>query len=88
MASGWAGDGAVQDQIAHSLDDEVARVRNLLPKGEGLLECQECGTQIPLARRNALPGVRLCVACQEEHEKTQTIVTPYNRRGNKNSQLR
>ena len=56
MANGWAGDGAVQDQIAHSLEDEVARVRNLLPTGESLSACEECGAAIPLARRKALPG--------------------------------
>ena len=27
MASGWAGDGAVQDQIQDSINDEVARAR-------------------------------------------------------------
>ncbi|EHJ49129.1 hypothetical protein DFW101_3129 [Solidesulfovibrio carbinoliphilus subsp. oakridgensis] len=88
MANGWAGDGAVQDQIAHSIEDEVSRVRNLLPKGEGLPDCEACGAAIPLARRRALPGVRLCVACQEERERGQGAMRPYNRRGNKDSQLR
>ena len=31
MASGWAGDGAVQDQIQDSINDEVARARRNLP---------------------------------------------------------
>ncbi len=88
MASGWAGDGAVQDQIAHSIEDEVARARSLLPRGESLTECEECGEEIPLARRKALPGVRLCVACQQEHEKEHSVTAPYNRRGNKSSQLK
>ena len=88
MASGWAGDGAVQDQIAHSIEDEITRARSLLPQGESLTECEECGAKIPPARRKALPGVRLCVACQEEHDKSQGAVSPYNRRGNKSSQLR
>lgn len=88
MASGWAGDGAVADQIAHSIADEVSRVQRLLPQGESRETCEECGEEIPLARRRALPGVRLCVTCQQEQEKTQDVVTPYNRRGNKSSQLR
>ena len=88
MASGWAGDGAVNDQIAHSIEDEVARAQSALPSGESLECCEECGEPIPPARRQALPGVRLCVACQQEHDKTRDIVTPYNRRGNKSSQLR
>ena len=60
MASGWAGDGAVQDQIQDSINDEVARARRNLPKGESLHFCEECGEPIPEARRKALPGVRLC----------------------------
>ena len=88
MAVGWAGDGAVQDQIASSIEDEVARARSRLPKGESLAECEECGDAIPQARREALPGVRLCVRCQEEQDKLATTFTGYNRKGSKDSQLR
>jgi len=88
MASGWAGDSAVQDQIADSIADEVTRAQNALPTGESLHECEECGAPIPEARRKALPGVRLCVACQEARDRDQSVATPYNRRGNKASQLR
>lgn len=88
MASGWAGDGAVQDQIQDSINDEVARARRNLPKGESLHFCEECGEPIPEARRKALPGVWLCVACQEEADKDQRAVSLYNRRGSKDSQLR
>ena len=56
MASGWAGDGAVQDQIQDSINDEVARARRNLPKGESLHFCEECGEPIPEARRRALPA--------------------------------
>ncbi len=88
MASGWAGDNAVNDQITSSIEDEVARARSRLPKGESLRECEECGEPIPEPRRRALPGVRLCVACQEERDKTQTVFSGYNRKGSKDSQLR
>ena len=88
MASGWAGDGAVQEQIQDSINDEVARARRNLPTGESLTHCEECGTEIPIARRQALPGVRLCIACQQEADKDQQAVTLYNRRGSKDSQLR
>jgi phage/conjugal plasmid C-4 type zinc finger TraR family protein len=27
--------------------------------------CSDCGTEIPLARRRALPSARRCVDCQE-----------------------
>ena len=88
MAGGWARDGAVQEQIDASVQDAVERTRRRLPTGESLLECEECGAGIPAGRRAALPGVRLCVACQNGHDGRDTPHLGYNRRGNKNSQLR
>ena len=88
MASGWAGDNAVNDQIASSIEDEVARARSRIPKGESLAVCEECGEKIPEARRSALPGVRLCLVCQEEEDREQTVFSGYNRKGSKDSQLR
>lgn len=88
MAVGWAGDGAVNDQIRDSVADEAARARAALPKGESLKFCAECGEAIPEARRKALPGVKLCVACQEEIDRSAQRVGPYNRKGSKDSQLR
>jgi phage/conjugal plasmid C-4 type zinc finger TraR family protein len=88
MASGWANDGAVQDQIDSTLEDAVARVRNELPKGESLEFCEECEAPIPQARRKAIPGVRLCVNCQQEKDLHKSTFAGYNRRGSKDSQLR
>lgn len=88
MAGGWSTDGAVQEQIDDSIEDAIARVRSQLPQGDSLLECEECAQPIPEARRQALPGVRLCVACQSEHDKQQEQFAGYNRRGSKDSQLR
>ncbi len=89
MAVGWAADGAVQQQIQDSIDDAARRARESLPKGESLEFCEDCGEEIPLARRQALPGVRLCVDCQSEAEKSQRQdFSLYNRRGSKDSQLR
>ena len=31
--------------------------------------CRECGEPIPEARLKAIPGVGLCLSCQEEWEK-------------------
>ena len=31
--------------------------------------CRECGEPIPPARMRAIPGVGLCLACQEERER-------------------
>ena len=88
MATGWAKDGAVQDQIDASIKDAVKSVRRRLPAGESLKNCAECGAAIPEARRQALPGVRLCVACQAEADKKVQNHNLYNRRGSKDSQLR
>jgi phage/conjugal plasmid C-4 type zinc finger TraR family protein len=88
MATGWAGDGAVQQQIDDSIEDAIKRARAQLPVGPSLTHCEECGDEIPEPRRQAMPGVRLCVACQEEHDQNQTAASLYNRRGSKDSQLR
>ena len=42
MATGWAGDGAVQDQIDATVNDAVQRARQQLRKGPGLAHCEEC----------------------------------------------
>jgi phage/conjugal plasmid C-4 type zinc finger TraR family protein len=87
MATGWAGDGAVQDQIDATVNDAVNRARRQLKQGPGLLRCEECDAEIPEARRKAVPGVRLCVTCQEAHDD-EASASLYNRRGSKDSQLR
>ena len=88
MASGWAPDGAVQDQIDASVNEAVELAKSRLPSGVSLSHCEECEEPIPEARREAVPGVRLCISCQSELEKQQKNVGSYNRRGSKDSQLR
>lgn len=34
-------------------------------------ECDECGEEIPEARRRTVPGVRLCIDCKELEELNQ-----------------
>lgn len=88
MATGWAGDGAVNDQIDATVKDGVRRAQNRLPSGPGLTHCADCGAPIPDARRDAIPGVRLCISCQEEADREANQFSGYNRRGSKDSQLR
>ena len=88
MAGGFAKDGAVQEQIDATIEDGIKRAREQIPKGESLTHCAECGTVIPAARREAVPGVRLCVACQSEIDAEEKTFSGYNRRGSKDSQLR
>ncbi|GAN55447.1 DksA/TraR family C4-type zinc finger protein [Tanticharoenia sakaeratensis] len=87
MASGWAPDGAVQDQIDDTVADAVTAARARMPRGESETHCQECGDEIPERRRQAVPGVKLCVACQSERDG-RPVAGGINRRGNKDSQLR
>ncbi len=88
MATGWARDGAVQEQIDASVEDAVEQARRRIPRGESLTHCESCGEEIPAARREALPGVRLCVACQQQRDEQQDGQSVINRRGSKDSQLR
>ena len=88
MATGWANDGAVQEQIDATVKDGILRARSKLPSGPGLERCEECEALIPPARRKAIPGVRLCVPCQEAHDAEEQVSSGYNRRGSKDSQLR
>jgi phage/conjugal plasmid C-4 type zinc finger TraR family protein len=87
MAGGWTRDGAVQDQIDDTVKDAVRRARAESPAGESARHCDECGEPIPQKRRDALPGVRRCVACQSGRDAQRTA-TGINRRGSKDSQLR
>ncbi len=88
MAGGWSKDGAVQEQIDASVDDAIKLARSQLPTGKGLAQCEECDTDIPEARRQAIAGVRLCVSCQSELDTQQKSHSNFNRRGSKGSQLR
>ncbi len=88
MAGGFAKDGAVQDQIDATVEDAVNRAREQISQGPSLTHCDECEKGIPPARQEAVPGVRLCIACQAEHDKDAAKFSAYNRRGSKDSQLR
>jgi phage/conjugal plasmid C-4 type zinc finger TraR family protein len=88
MATGWAQEGAVQDQIDATVKDGIRRAQSRLPEGQSLSHCAECGAEIPEARKTAVPGVRLCLACQEADDRNAVTFSGYNRRGSKDSQLR
>ncbi len=88
MAGGFAKDGAVQEQIDASIEDAVQHARRQIPTGESLERCGKCDAEIPVARREAVPGVRLCVQCQSEADEEARFRSSVNRRGSKDSQLR
>lgn len=66
---------SVQDEISSQLAEvesrELTRIENALERmrnGEYGL-CEACGTNIPLARLNALPYATYCIKCQREAER-------------------
>jgi phage/conjugal plasmid C-4 type zinc finger TraR family protein len=87
MATGWAHEGAVLDQIQDTISDGVLNARARMARGPGSLECVECGDDISAGRRKAIPGVTTCVACQSGRDQSVRH-SAINRRGSKDSQLR
>ena len=56
----------------HNNMNAIANVRRQLEKQaqqESATECEDCGEEIPEARRKAIPGVQLCVFCKERQER-------------------
>ncbi len=81
MAGGWARDGAVNDQIEASIEDELNRMKSRrLPIRESSTHCAECEEPIPEARRRAIPGVKLCIHCQAERDARPILRGGINRR--------
>ncbi|RMX07433.1 TraR/DksA family transcriptional regulator [Allofranklinella schreckenbergeri] len=63
-----------QERGQEWLHDQLARQALVAQRSQrqiALRECEDCGEPIPQARRQALPGVRRCVGCQEQYEQQQ-----------------
>ncbi len=89
MAGGWARDGAVSEQIEASINDELSRIKaRKQPVGQSLTHCAECDEPIPEKRRHAIPGVKLCLDCQQDRDSAFKTRGGINRRGSKDSQLK
>lgn len=73
MAGGWARDDAVNEQIEVSTAEAIARARMQVRRTDAMPAaelCEECNEPIPEARRQAISGVRLCVACQSDRDRS------------------
>ena len=68
---------------------ELARLKaRRRPTGESNTHCAECEEPIAAARRAAVPGVKLCIACQSGADQRSQPRGGINRRGSKDSQLK
>ena len=61
------------DQLGRARDIEQFTIQNAMDNrvryvGTSAPECEECGDDIPEARRNTLPGVKTCVYCAAAKE--------------------
>src|SRR3546814_952396 len=77
MADGWAHDGAVQEQIEDTVADAVKIARSRIASGAGTPFCEDCGMEIPAARRKAMASSRTCVFRQD---KSDAAVRPAARK--------
>lgn len=57
-----------QDLEALQRERALAAQAQCLPQGPTRMQCEDCGEAIPLKRRQAMPGCRRCLACQQQHE--------------------
>ncbi|MGB6056310.1 MAG: TraR/DksA C4-type zinc finger protein [Burkholderiaceae bacterium] len=57
-------------QRAHALARQQSRSASL---GPGLLDCMDCGEEIPAERRQAVPNCRRCVECAGRDEEQSKL---------------
>ncbi|MCL6262181.1 TraR/DksA C4-type zinc finger protein [Craterilacuibacter sp. RT1T] len=50
-------------------DIALAAQEAKMKAGAMLMQCEDCGEDIPEARRRAVTGCRRCVPCQSERER-------------------
>lgn len=61
-------DRAEQREAEIRADALAAHMRRTQTTTPSLESCEECDEGIPLQRRIAVPGVRLCIHCQTRQE--------------------
>jgi phage/conjugal plasmid C-4 type zinc finger TraR family protein len=67
-AKTWSAE-AREEEIRH--DALAEHHRRTHTNQAALLWCEVCDEGIPLQRRLAVPGVRMCTSCQARHEQQQ-----------------
>jgi phage/conjugal plasmid C-4 type zinc finger protein, TraR family len=57
-------------QIRSEQEEREMLSSRLQPKGDSALFCSDCGGVIPVKRRELVPGVKTCILCQKERERS------------------
>ncbi|WP_255418664.1 TraR/DksA C4-type zinc finger protein [Paracoccus sp. JM45] len=72
--------------------EAVARARQnaarQTARGNSAEFCADCDEPIPQARRQAVPGVKLCVSCQSGQDRSHRQFGGINRRASKDALLK
>lgn len=53
----------------HIHENALAQIRANMKFGHCLSHCEDCGEEIPIARRTAVAGVTRCIDCQIDSER-------------------
>lgn len=76
--SGYIGNAA--DAAQQIVDDYVGNgvyaARYAMQHSYGRVSCtycKDCGEEIPEARRQAVPGVKFCIECQDDHMVVRNV---------------
>ncbi len=59
------------EQLNSELSRAISRIRKSAPAGAGAKTCNDCGEDIPEARREL--GFRFCVVCAETRERHRSL---------------
>jgi RNA polymerase-binding transcription factor DksA len=59
------------EQLNSELSRTINRIRKGAPSGKGSKICNDCGEDIPEARREL--GFRFCIGCAETRERRQSL---------------
>lgn len=59
-----------QEATEQFLTDVLSDHQRHRPTGPSLAECEDCGNEIPIKRREAQPGCTRCITCQHDFEIT------------------
>ena len=56
-----------------AIEARLKAAREAAVSRDAATECEDCGEEIPQARREAMPGCTRCAECQQMHERQQAF---------------